>query len=335
MTPPRFRNVFYKLSCKFFLILREVDVLFPGYTHMQRAQPIRWSHWILRSASFIITYSGIEVKERGGVKEVDPLGRPLEGKGWKYNSIFAEVHFHFLFFLPVCSCVIWLDVSQSRCCSEQRCRATSGGQEKSQCFTTGQVSHDHTLTHHLTLCDFISTHINIAVVAVVLLLEHHWTSTESCCGQVQNTCKIKSHCRGHSNRNDSALYVCVELDFDGISLNSMDATAQRDFVGTYFFNNIHLGFQFLKKMFFLYVFLYAYFFFSSAEFLFWSSLCLTHLSKMAEDLLLYSTKEFSFITLSDAYRYDCLLSVEVTHSYTWMLICSVQYKVHTDRWYHL
>ncbi|XP_061755215.1 argininosuccinate lyase isoform X3 [Nerophis ophidion] len=25
----------------------EMDVLFPGYTHMQRAQPIRWSHWIL------------------------------------------------------------------------------------------------------------------------------------------------------------------------------------------------------------------------------------------------------------------------------------------------
>lgn len=39
-----------------------------------------------------------------------------------------------------------------------------------------------------------------------------------------------------------------------------------------------------------------------AEFLFWASLCLTHLSKMAEDLILYSTKEFSFITLSDAYR---------------------------------
>uniref|UniRef100_A0A4W6F4H9 Argininosuccinate lyase n=1 Tax=Lates calcarifer TaxID=8187 RepID=A0A4W6F4H9_LATCA len=37
------------------------------------------------------------------------------------------------------------------------------------------------------------------------------------------------------------------------------------------------------------------------EFLFWASLCLTHLSKMAEDLMLYSTKEFSFITLSDAY----------------------------------
>ncbi|XP_068187557.1 argininosuccinate lyase [Antennarius striatus] len=59
-----------------------------------------------------------------------------------------------------------------------------------------------------------------------------------------------------------------ELIFDDISLNSMDATGQRDFV---------------------------------AEFLFWASLCLTHLSKMAEDLILYSTKEFSFITLSDAY----------------------------------
>uniref|UniRef100_A0A665TY54 Argininosuccinate lyase n=1 Tax=Echeneis naucrates TaxID=173247 RepID=A0A665TY54_ECHNA len=43
---------------------------------------------------------------------------------------------------------------------------------------------------------------------------------------------------------------------------------------------------------------YAY---SCTEFLFWASLCLTHLSKMAEDLMLYSTKEFSFITLSDAY----------------------------------
>ncbi|KAA0720249.1 Argininosuccinate lyase [Triplophysa tibetana] len=59
-----------------------------------------------------------------------------------------------------------------------------------------------------------------------------------------------------------------ELNFDSISINSLDATGQRDFV---------------------------------AEFLFWGSMCLTHLSKMAEDLILYNTKEFSFITLSDAY----------------------------------
>lgn len=46
----------------------------------------------------------------------------------------------------------------------------------------------------------------------------------------------------------------------------------------------------------------SFFVVSSVEFLFWASLCLTHLSKMAEDLMLYSTKEFSFIALSDAYR---------------------------------
>nr|XP_054107836.1 argininosuccinate lyase-like [Callithrix jacchus] len=27
---------------------REHDILFPGYTHLQRAQPHHWSHWILR-----------------------------------------------------------------------------------------------------------------------------------------------------------------------------------------------------------------------------------------------------------------------------------------------
>ena len=25
----------------------EMDLLLPGYTHLQRAQPIRWSHWLL------------------------------------------------------------------------------------------------------------------------------------------------------------------------------------------------------------------------------------------------------------------------------------------------
>jgi len=39
-----------------------------------------------------------------------------------------------------------------------------------------------------------------------------------------------------------------------------------------------------------------------AEFLMWSSLVMTHMSKVAEDLIIYSTAEFGFITLSDAYR---------------------------------
>ncbi|KAI9348104.1 argininosuccinate lyase [Obelidium mucronatum] len=29
---------------------QEMDILMPGYTHLQRAQPIRWSHWILSHA---------------------------------------------------------------------------------------------------------------------------------------------------------------------------------------------------------------------------------------------------------------------------------------------
>jgi len=29
----------------------EIDVLLPGYTHLQRAQPIRWSHWIMCHAT--------------------------------------------------------------------------------------------------------------------------------------------------------------------------------------------------------------------------------------------------------------------------------------------
>ncbi|XP_053864151.1 argininosuccinate lyase [Malaclemys terrapin pileata] len=63
-------------------------------------------------------------------------------------------------------------------------------------------------------------------------------------------------------------FLRKELDFASISLNSMDATSERDFV---------------------------------VEFLFFASLLMIHLSKMAEDLIIYSTKEFDFVTLSDAY----------------------------------
>lgn len=128
----------------------EIDVLFPGYTHMQRAQPVRWSHWILSHAV--------------------ALSRDVE----RLQEIKRRVNV-----LPLGS---------------------------------GAIA-------------------------------------------------------GNPFDIDRDL-LCKELGFDSISLNSMDATSQRDFV---------------------------------LEFLFWASLCLTHLSKMAEDLLLYSTKEFSFIILSDAY----------------------------------
>lgn len=37
------------------------------------------------------------------------------------------------------------------------------------------------------------------------------------------------------------------------------------------------------------------------EFLFWSSMVGSHLSRLAEDVILYSTSEFGYIKLSDAY----------------------------------
>ncbi|XP_017725069.1 argininosuccinate lyase isoform X2 [Rhinopithecus roxellana] len=128
----------------------ERDVLFPGYTHLQRAQPIRWSHWILSHAVALTRDSErlLEVRKRINVL---PLG-------------------------------------------------------------SGAIA-------------------------------------------------------GNPLGVDREL-LQAELNFGAITLNSMDATSERDFV---------------------------------AEFLFWASLCMTHLSRMAEDLILYCTKEFSFVQLSDAY----------------------------------
>uniref|UniRef100_A0A672M2R8 Argininosuccinate lyase n=1 Tax=Sinocyclocheilus grahami TaxID=75366 RepID=A0A672M2R8_SINGR len=129
---------------------REIEILCPGYTHMQRAQPIRWSHWIL--------------------------------------------------------------------------------------------SHAVALSRDVERLEDIRKHVNVMPLGSGAIA-------------------------GNPFNIDREL-LRQELKFDSISINSMDATGQRDFV---------------------------------AEFLFWASMCLTHLSKMAEDLILYSTKEFSFITLTDAY----------------------------------
>eukprot|EP00043_Microstomoeca_roanoka_P020113 m.237510 g.237510 ORF g.237510 m.237510 type:complete len:467 (-) comp17109_c1_seq1:6080-7480(-) len=63
-------------------------------------------------------------------------------------------------------------------------------------------------------------------------------------------------------------FLAQELRFDRVSGNSLDATSGRDFV---------------------------------AEFLFLSTMIMVHLSKWAEDLCIYCSKEFGFVTLSDAY----------------------------------
>ncbi len=63
-------------------------------------------------------------------------------------------------------------------------------------------------------------------------------------------------------------YVARLLDFPQVSDNSMDAVSDRDF---------------------------------ALEFLSAASICMVHLSRLSEELVLWSTAEFGFITLSDAF----------------------------------
>ncbi len=62
--------------------------------------------------------------------------------------------------------------------------------------------------------------------------------------------------------------LAADLGFAAITQNSMDGVSDRDFI---------------------------------AEFLFWSTLSMSHLSGLAEDLIIYSSREFSFVTIADAY----------------------------------
>jgi argininosuccinate lyase len=69
-------------------------------------------------------------------------------------------------------------------------------------------------------------------------------------------------------------FLAKELGFRSVAENSLYGVGDRDFV---------------------------------IEFMMWASLTMSHLSRMAEDFIVYSTAEFGFITLSDAYRYFFLL----------------------------
>ncbi|KDN45907.1 putative ARG4-arginosuccinate lyase [Tilletiaria anomala UBC 951] len=62
--------------------------------------------------------------------------------------------------------------------------------------------------------------------------------------------------------------IAKDLGFHSVGTNSMHSVSDRDFV---------------------------------AEFLMWASLAMVHMSKMAEDLIIYSSSEFGFVQLSDAY----------------------------------
>ena len=62
--------------------------------------------------------------------------------------------------------------------------------------------------------------------------------------------------------------LAADLGFSAVSPNSIDAVSDRDFV---------------------------------AEFLFWAALTGVHLSRFAEDLILWSSREFGFVVIADAY----------------------------------
>ncbi|XP_071945197.1 argininosuccinate lyase-like [Antedon mediterranea] len=128
----------------------EVDILMPGYTHMQRAQPIRWSHWLLSYA-------------------------------WAFHRDLQ-----------------YMD-------------------------------------------EFVNR---------------------------MNYLPLGSGALAGNPFNVDREFLAKELGFLGATANSIDGASTRDFV---------------------------------TEFLFWSSQTMLHLSKLSEDLIIYSSKEFSFVKLSDAY----------------------------------
>lgn len=129
---------------------KELDVLMPGYTHLQRAQPIRWAHWLSSHATF--------------------------------------------------------------------------------------------LANDLQRLDQVIERVNVSPLG---------------CGALA----------GHPFGIDRQ-FIGDNLGFNGLIGNSLAAVSDRDFV---------------------------------VETMFWGSLLLNHLAKMSEDLIIYSTAEFGFIKLADAY----------------------------------
>ncbi|KAF5101361.1 hypothetical protein D0Z03_000601 [Geotrichum reessii] len=129
---------------------KEMDVLMPGYTHLQRAQPIRWAHWLSSHATF--------------------------------------------------------------------------------------------LANDLKRLDQVIERVNVSPLG---------------CGALA----------GHPFGIDRQ-FISENLGFNGMIGNSLAAVSDRDFV---------------------------------VETMFWGSLLLNHLAKLSEDLIIYSTAEFGFIKLADAY----------------------------------
>ena len=88
------------------------------------------------------------------------------------------------------------------------------------------------------------------------------------CRRRLNVCPLGSGALAGSTINLDREGIAEELGFDGITRNSMDAIADRDYI---------------------------------AELLFTISMCGVHLSRLSEGLILWCSSEFGFVSLSDAH----------------------------------
>jgi argininosuccinate lyase len=88
------------------------------------------------------------------------------------------------------------------------------------------------------------------------------------CAHRANLCPLGSGAIAGSTIKLNREYVAKLLGFDGVTQNSMDAVSDRDFI---------------------------------IEYLAAAAICGMHLSRLAEDLILWSSSEFGFITIADAY----------------------------------
>ncbi len=88
------------------------------------------------------------------------------------------------------------------------------------------------------------------------------------CAHRANVCPLGAGALAGSTIPLDREYVAKLLGFDGVTQNSMDAVSDRDFI---------------------------------LEYLAAAAICGMHLSRLAEDLILWSSAEFGFITIGDAY----------------------------------
>ena len=118
-----------------------------------------------------------------------------------------------------------------------------------------------------TTCSGQPVTIGHHLLAYVEMLERDKLRLRDCHKRL-NICPLGSGALAGSTINLDRHAIARELGFEGVSTNSMDAIADRDYI---------------------------------AELLFAISLLGTHLSRLSEDLILWCSAEFGFATLSDAH----------------------------------